>query len=238
MDILARPQTPIYPPSADDEFVTKKYVDEHLPTLTGAPQVMRVQVSAGSPSGGGGGVYTPYLRITLQLDRPAPANCFVQFWRNKRIGFISNKNKIASGFRAIGHHGGHGGPAYGAGYGGNTGGFPIVAIPQGQNFIDCGTIVQLFRPPKMNRSGSGYLNSQSRYYRQALGPPNSELPVWMTWGYGPRSTICTLKFGTILRYRESVNNYWIEQKGPPSTETIRIMRWKYNWGWGFKVDAM
>lgn len=236
MDILARPQTPIYPPLADQEFVTKKYVDEHLPAMTGAPQIMRVRV-AGGTGGGGGGVYTPYLRITLQLDRPAPANCFVQFWRNKRIGFVRNKNIGASGFRAIGHHGGHnvGG---GAGYGGNTGGFPILAIPQGQTSIDCGTIGQLFRPPKMNRSGSGRLFSQSRYYREATGATNTELPVWMTWGYGPRSTICTLKFGTILRYRESVTNHWIEQKGPPSAETIRIMRWCYNWGWGFKVDAL
>lgn len=235
MDILARPQTPVFPPLADDEFVTKRYVDEHLPTLTGAPQIMRVRV-AGEPYGGGGQA-TPYLHIRLELDRPAPANCFVQFWRNKRIAFVRDKQKVASGFRAIGHHGGHG-VGGGAGYGGNTGGLPIVAIPPGQNSIDCGTIVQLFRPPRMNRSGSGRLVSQSRYYREFTGTKNSELPAWMTWGYGPRSTICTLKFGTIIRYRHTATNFWIEQKGPPSAETIRIMRWRYNWGWGFKVDAM
>ena len=189
------------------------------------PIVSRVRIKGGSASGMSMGS----AQVSLELDRPAPAGCFVQYWRMQRMSRARGGEFYQSGFRAVGRH-----PQ-------NNGGLTAVSIPQGNTSVTCGTVLQLFRPANVRNAG---LIGYSRYHREHEGE-GWDLDLPPAQRSGKRDIKVILKFGTITAYRGG-DDLWHEQRSPMSPETMRIQRWRYAWtsasgdsyhGWGFKVDC-
>lgn len=234
MQVLGRLDVPFFPPAADEELVPKKYVDESIPKHVGnAPQVMRVQVVANGETGPRASIAS--FRVVLHLDRPAPANCWVQFWRSSNQRRL-RKYRTRIGFAQLGFA-----PL-------NAGGFTPMPVPVGATRADCGNIPSLFRPAIIKQSPDGNgRGTYSRYYRDI--PPaqwNNDLPVWMRSpsGMRRRDVKVILKFSCCLRYHAGPpHNQLIEERSPPSAETLKIQRWRWHYTghspvmeWGYHVS--
>ena len=194
------------------------------------PLVLRVRIL-----GGGQGRAVVGASVILELDRPAPTDCWVQFWRLKRPAQQGRggggPRNIGSGFMRIGFNDPH-----------NTGGLAPVQIPPNATAVSAGTVRQLFRPPTVR---NGNMEGYSRYRREVPGPEQDlDLPLWMR--AMRRDIKCILKFGTVRRHRPPPDEFMVEDRSPMSAETLRIMRWRYSWKgavqveheWGFKVDCL
>jgi hypothetical protein len=192
------------------------------------PVVARVRITGWSMSPAA----VPWCDVVLVLDRPAPANCFVQFWRRNRHGIVGKGDSSVprlwtSGFRALGFDGS------------NNAGFAVRPIGVGATQVYCGQVRDLYRPTTLRHSniGPGY----SRYRRE-VPYAQQDLEIPPQYRSSTRDTKVVLKFGTVIRYRRPPENWMVWQRGPMSAETIRIKRWRYaNQGyyhWGLKIDAL
>jgi hypothetical protein len=116
-----------------------------------------------------------------------------------------------------------------------------VPITEGSTSVTVGTILRLFRPPKVTRIPKTgiWRKGKGRYYNTIPEPQqNLEMPVWMRQpNYGRRDTKVYFKFGVTQGHNT----------GYMSAETVKIERWIYSLPplplqqvgirWGLKVTV-
>ena len=156
--------------------------------------------------------------ITIMFDRPAPANCFIQFHRySRRTGSRGNNNqghggaRIRECFRPIDidsamNHGQH---------------YWVLRIPQGATSVTTASIRQLYRPPRLRGPNSqGQLTRiPNNLYRglgfRTLSPSNN--PHQQRAVNRRYANKCLYKFSVL-----AIRNNQIESS-PLSGETLEIM---------------
>jgi len=156
------------------------------------------------------------MGATIILDRPAPANCFIQFHRySGRTGSRGRNNhgwsgrRIRKAFRPIDINSAR---AHGQGYW-------VLPVPEGATTISTSSLRQLYRPERLrgpNTEGS-HTRQPSNLYR-GLGFRN------LSDGFVNRrfANKCTYKFSVVVM---NGSHTAAIASGSISSETLEIMNW-------------
>lgn len=199
------------------------------------PRVARIRVWNENIQHRGGDAH-----VELELDRPAPHDCYVQWyrwkpraWTGRSVSDPSNNRKEVWGFRQI--------------WPLEQWPFPLVHIAEGKTKAALGRVRQIFLPVR-ERTPPGVVAQVNRspYYLAHPVNFNQDLP------YNPgkpgyrrktRGVKCVYKFGVVQRYGDGVRMHITQ--GIMSPETLRILRWKRTFPvgasplffWDFKADV-
>lgn len=238
MQVLARLNTPVPTPIADNELTTRGFVETWE-----LPVVKRIHFTFPAGSNGQDSAVASLQQagtVWIDLDKGAPADCYVQWWRTRPASDVGQWHGAGFGNPPSTRRGVAGWRPLGWSQAvwvttppqprwlqGNAADMPDIAIPQGTTRVQLGLMTRLFRP-WAKPIGSG-ATTYSRYYREVLWPQaNNELPPWMAQRGARNATKAVFKIGVMRRWRDAAppNHFHLEQ-GPMSIETLIIQRWRF-----------
>jgi hypothetical protein len=157
----------------------------------GLPKVAQIRLAHPQGKSFGHAIPQGYANngVTLILDKPAPANCYIQFFRySKRSGlrYHTQDPRYKAGFRAIDISNAEQ----------DEQPYWVLPVPEGVTRVETASLSQLYRPNRLRGSGYRYGSKERSYqrvgFRHSYEYGNPDTPIVFADNFENK---CLYKFG-------------------------------------------